>query len=348
MPDTQQPNLPHELLLRILRDIGSSDKNTLSRCMRVSPIFNALVAPILYRDIVIGNRRNGITDPYSARGTYGELDIPPEKAWMQRKGKHKVKVQGKRKDLAYMRRVEIGCVNAPTLESWMSAGPKKRTATVPSVNSIRLLKRMPSNVTATEIVNACAHVFPNASKFIFDDRLAPRYRTLTRWGKMKSVKTLVSIIDLVPGATLSWDAFGMYSTLDKVIYILAPGALPSVRLISGAPLVADLARLDACEGFEGEMLIVLPDRLEKIDHDTVALLRATIDGEKEILKARLDSLAPPERLAPMEEEPNSKIRYLPLQEYLDTHDWADEFTEEDIESWRAERERGSRSRLGWW
>jgi len=39
----------------------------------------------------------------------------------------------------------------------------------------------------------------------------------------------------------------------------------------------------------------------------------------------------------------SKIRYLTLTEYLDTHDWSDEFTEEQIKSWRDEAEERVRS-----
>jgi len=231
--------------------------------MAVSPTFNALVARILYRSVVIDEIADGLSDPFRSRKIWHLLDIPPVKAWTKRKGKKTMKTQGKRKDLAYIRQITIKSMTAATVSSWKDAGSSKRTAVAPSVRSIHLSYDVLHRSTPAYILaKALAIVFPNASKLIFHVDLVEVLTSMQ--AHMKSVQYWISIIN----DNLSSRVFRSLSNLrslpsTKVAYVLTPDSLPTLH--DTAPrhwsMPMSLAGLEVNGGSCDEILMVVPDRI---------------------------------------------------------------------------------------
>lgn len=304
--------------------------------MRVSPDFNAIAAPILYHTVAIGTPSHGLVDPLTDDLRPGVMVIPPAKAWMQRKAK---KVQGKEKDLRYIQHAIIHGLpqDGRRQPLWQH---NRRTLVLPSVKSLRLEREMLPHLDEIEYP-ALSQAFPNASKLILDSTDSNELLPILLSSLPLGFKTLVNIYRLSDWQ--DWVRFHTlreFGSLDKIVFIflvrrlLGPcGVLePSQRLLG-----EDLAVL-GLSGYQGEIIIVNVESLETNHHglaDPIGERERTVQTEFDEATKWMTDRQKPEILkkGTAEKKKTAKVRFMTMKEYLDTHDWADELTEEDVKPW---------------
>lgn len=331
--------IPNEITLRIriLKYVREDDKQTLGRRMRVSPTFNALAAPLLYHSIVIETPEDCLLHPHDhfwrndrGRTRFEVLDLPPAKAWLQRKQYRKV--QGKEKDLDYVRNVTIN--DLPGLGTGLRFGgtPSRRTV-LASVQTLRfapgLSDRISHDIFQTDYT-AISRTFPKASKLIidhsFDDtilphpslELSPRIQTLVSVGRSRLLFRLGPLCDIEHAA---------FKTI-VIIMLPTPMKLAHTRRAAISRLGQDLVSLDSLESFEGQMLLVNSESMKDKAVPEMTL-QSYFKHAKDSTVVQGTSSSAGRDTTP-EEEPSPKVRFLTMKEYLDTHDWTDELTEDDV------------------
>jgi hypothetical protein len=304
--------------------------------MRVSPDFNAIAAPILYHTVAIGTPYHGLVDPLADDLRPGVMDIPPAKAWMQRKAK---KVQGKEKDLRYIQHAIIYGLpqDGRRQPLWQHS---RRTLVLPSVKSLRLEREMLPHLDEIEY-SALSQAFPNASKLILDSTDSNKLLPISLSSLSTGFKTFVNIY-----RSCNWRdsphpiTSNQLGTVNKVVLIFLVSRLTSpyrdLESRLGA-LAGDLAAVGIL-GYRGEMTVVNAESLEPI-HDGLAdppgERETTVQREFNEVTKWLTDRQKPENLkkGTAEKKKMPEVRFMTMKEYLDTHDWADELTEEDVKPW---------------
>jgi hypothetical protein len=305
--------------------------------MRVSPDFNAIAAPILYHTVAIGTPYHGLVDPLADDLRPGVMDIPPAKAWMQRKAK---KVQGKEKDLRYIQHAIIYGLpqDGRRQPLWQHS---RRTLVLPSVKSLRLEREMLPHLDEIEY-SALSQAFPNASKLILDSTDSNKLLPISLSSLSTGFKTFVNIY-----RSCDWRNFLSHinpeqlGTVNKivVIFLVSRPKSPDRDLETRLGALAGNLAAFVILGYRGEMTVVNAESLEPKHRrladptdERVTSVQTEFDKIKEWAKnqqEQWDSL----KKGTAEKKKMPEVRFMTMKEYLDTHDWADELTEEDVKPW---------------
>jgi hypothetical protein len=319
MPDNQQPDLPNELLLRILHIIGSGDKPTLAACMRVSPMFNELAAPLLYGNIVIDDSWGG--------EAHRLLDITPPHDQGGTKIEGSRRVQGKEKALDYLRFITIKELNDGTLDRWDTS-----VEAISSVRHIRL--NTLSSRSGRSYLGTLMQVFPNASTLTVAEDLYKPFNNTSNWPNAEEpvkawARNMIYVINddfisFPPGVFAP-----LYTSLAKIVWVI-DCKCPSASLVI-EKLGNELARIKYTGTFYGEIVVV---GLEYI-HTNVADLQSTIARYVRFFENRSSHTPAPTESPPITSQTKRvlSIRAVTMKEYLDTTDWKGQFTVEEVTRW---------------
>jgi hypothetical protein len=265
------------------------------------------------------------------------MDIPPAKAWMQRKAK---KVQGKEKDLRYIQHAIIHGLpqDGRRQPLWQH---NRRTLVLPSVKSLRLERETLPHLDEVEY-SALSQAFPNASKLILESTDSKKLLPISLSSLSTGFKTFVNIY-----RSCSWRnslrpiTSEQLGRENKIVLIFLVSRLISPYREIESNLWAlghNLASVGTHE-FQGEMIVVNAGCLEP-KHRRLA---DPTDKRKTTVQTEFDQIR--EWWKTNEEQSDSmkkgtaekmklpKVRFMTMKEYLDTHDWADELTEEDVKPW---------------
>jgi hypothetical protein len=315
------PAIPPEILLQIIQHLDHNDKQTLARCMRVSPVFNALVAPKLYHTVTIEGQTS---DEGSDR--VGVFDIPVKKA--RRKSKKKrnvkskkarnVKVQGKKEDLKHVRHVYFANSFDPSEFTVGSIDPSQ-------IVSVRM------HYTANPLDESNQHIPPILSKFTGLEKLVVTGNYFWDLPKLNRVSnTCTKIVSFIRSGFPSFqDHLGMldHKGLETFVYIV--GDMSNSSLWTGdvqGPDVVPLLILLTRELKTRQTVIIVNapvmhlagGRIEETFESWVTRL---LDGMFKQMEANVQK--DPTRLYPV-------AKFMSMFEYLRDYEHAGEFTEEEM------------------
>ena len=291
--------------------------------MRVSPAFNAIISPRLYGTIII-REASGLSDPFG-QATRGVFDIPVKKAWLKT-SKAKQKTQGKEKDLEYMRHIFFeGFFNLNQFPRFTK--PADKTKFFAGVKSIRLrFCSSPGNVHYRQMNEIIAR-FTNIEKVVLAGTShitkAP-FDCLSATCK-KGVVVIDPYLGSYPPLELASDSLQslVYVFLDTGTDCFDSGWVENLGfvLIEAASKQGSLKTITIVNA---PILRTSGDREMTFRQHIARGLRAKYDTEQRISNRKPQTSTTPGQLQ------YPTFECLSMREYLRDHDWAGEFTDEEV------------------
>jgi hypothetical protein len=334
------PIIPVEIIGQMLRHL-SNDKETLIKCMRVSPAFNYAAAPLVYRNVKL-DKRNTQSFFASPWNSYKKQDTRKtlSKAYMLstlvRSFECDINDLADCEISARSRYSDLLAVRTPIWRVYVDTPKRVRVGKTPYTR----IDRAPQRVYPTKIVchgpgindSKCLlrHLYPSLKSLVIVGEI---WRTARQFSHPFSMLSAQKVERLTLIHWLDWSTpHPLQLRYDPLAFDAVSDIQPNTPK-AWAEFQKDILKAAQLSNFPTEILIVNMESKAVLELRSPDLAKAATEATQEAYVNSIPDFVGKDGKKTIEQAQKVRIKFVSMRTYLDEYDWKGELTEGQVKPW---------------